>query len=70
MNRTYVVQGRNGYWAVDERWSEDSGTHGDPLTFKVRSDAVKVAVALTRAYRHGQEDAAAMVATVTHGDGS
>lgn len=69
MNRTYEVQGRNGYWGVDEYHPDEPGrcTYGTVI-LPTRKLATAVAAALTAAYRHGREDATVQIyagATVT-----
>jgi hypothetical protein len=55
MKRTYVVQGRYGYFAVDELNDHDSGRRG-PLFTGTRKQATAVAGALNAAYTMGRED--------------
>jgi len=58
MKRTYVVQGRNGYFAVDAHNDQDSGVAG-PLFTGTRKQATAVAGVLNAAYTLGREDQAA-----------
>ena len=58
MKRTYRVQGRYGYWAVDEHSDQGSGVRGPLAILKTRKLADQVAEALNQAYAHGGQDAA------------
>jgi hypothetical protein len=50
--RYWEVQGRNGYWAVDEHRTGSSGTYGS-IILNSRASAREVASALNTAYRYG-----------------
>jgi hypothetical protein len=58
MKRTYLVNGRNGHFAVDEHNDQNSGVSG-PMFIGTRKQAVTVADALNKAYQDGREDQAA-----------
>jgi hypothetical protein len=55
MKRTYLVNGRNGYHAVDEHNDQGSGV-SDTITGLTRKVADRVAAALNKAYQNGRED--------------
>lgn len=56
MRRTYEVQGRYGYWAVDEHNDQDSGVRDCVTAIPSRKLATAIADALTRAYQDGSQD--------------
>jgi hypothetical protein len=58
VKRTYLVQGRNGYFAVDEHNDQGSGVT-DTITGLTRKVAERVSAALNAAYTDGREDQAA-----------
>lgn len=64
MKRRYGVQGRNGYWAVEEYHPEEPGnaTYGDALILPTRKLASAVATQLNRAYGAGRQDLTAEAA--------
>jgi hypothetical protein len=57
MKRTYIVNGRNEYFAVDEHNDQGSGV-SDGITGVTRKVADRVAAALNKAYQDGREDQA------------
>jgi hypothetical protein len=59
MKRTYIVNGRNGHFAVDEHNDQGSGVSGPWFTGVTRRVADRVAAALNKAYQDGREDQAA-----------
>jgi hypothetical protein len=57
MKRTYLVQGRNGHFAVDQHNDQNSGVT-DMITGVTRAVATRVAAALNAAYTDGRTDQA------------
>lgn len=60
LNRWWEVQGRNGYWAIDEYRTvegepQNRGTYGTVAVSR-KKEAELVCGALNEAYRHGRED--------------
>jgi hypothetical protein len=55
--RVWQVQGRNGYWAIDELHPhEDSASYGYSLICRTRKEAELTAGALNHAYALGGRD--------------
>lgn len=69
LNRWWEVQGRNGYWAIDEYRTvegepQNRGTYGTVAVSR-KKEAELVCGALNEAYRHGREDWALYIDATT-----